>query len=187
MKMRLMSLLLLGAILLASPSASQNISDRASKVSGEDFVRAFVGNCGLNAGNIDLVIASAKALNFAPLPEQFKPLMAPQDPNAEFSGFLVLDGDGSPYLLGVSRSVSDGKTMEACAVANPYIKTSTVVSALSKIVGLGTADEDESQMGQRYRLWATAKWMAGSYVMLTDAEPMGLDGATLGIVAPSIK
>jgi hypothetical protein len=170
-----------------SAASAQSISEKSAKVDGAAFVRAFMGNCGQNIGSIDRVLLAAKALNFAPLPADMIPLMAPQDPKAEFSGFFVTEGDGSPYMLGVSKSIDNGETLETCTLANPYINTASVVNAIGSLIKLGTPDIDESQMGQRFRLWMTDAISKGSIVSLTDAEAMGYGGATLSITSPSVE
>jgi hypothetical protein len=72
-------------------------------------------------------------------------------------------------------------------IANPYIETAQVVSALENFVGTGVPDHDESAMGQRYRVWLVDEWSQDAFISLTDAEPMGYGGATLAISAPSIN
>jgi hypothetical protein len=173
---------------LQSPALAhaQTASERAAVVSGEDFVRAFLGNCAQNAGLFDRVISAAEALGFLDLPEEMKPLIAPQDPNAEFVGFYAQSGDGAPYFLGVARGDLDGRSFAICSITNPYVETALVVSALENFADVGVPDHDESAMGQRYRVWLVDEWSEDAFISLTDAEPMGYRGATLAISAPSV-
>ncbi len=164
---------------------AQTASEKAAAVSGEDFVRAFLGNCAQNAGNFDIVIAAAEALGFADLPEEMKPLLAPQDPQTEFVGYYAQSGDGAPYFLGVARGDLEGRSFTICSVANPYIETAQVVSALEKFADIGVPDHDESAMGQRYRVWLVDEWSQDAFISLTDAAPMGYSGAILAMSAPS--
>jgi hypothetical protein len=167
--------------------AAQTESEKAAEVSGDDFVRAFLGNCAQNAGYFDRVIEAAKALEFADLPDEMRPLMAPQDPQAEFVGYYAQSGLGSPYFLGVAKGDLEGRIFAICTVSNPYIDTPQVVSALQKFADVGVPDNDDSEMGQRYRIWFMDKVAAGAFISLTDAEPMGYGGATLAIAAPLIE
>lgn len=178
-------LVLLGVV--SGGAWAQTAEGLGKKVDPQDFVRAFLGNRGQYPGQFDRVKASAKAMGFKDLPQNLRPLMAPQDPNAEFAGFFVADGPGSPYLLGVSRSVVDGKTLVACAVANPYIEAAGVVASLDKLAALGKPIQDETGMGQRIRVWDSGKFSNGSFVSLVDAGPMGMGGATLSILAPEVR
>lgn len=175
------------SIFLTIPSTAdaQTMADRSANVSGESFVRAFLGNCAQNAGNFNQVVNASKALGFATLPEKMRPLVAPQDPNAETMGFFVQTGEGAPYLLGVSKAEVEGKSLTSCTVANPYIETTEVVSALQLFAKTGIPDVDETAMGQRYRVWRVNRWLQGAFISLTDAEPMGYGGASLSMTAPS--
>ncbi len=179
------TLFLCGALMMPLSANAQTASERAAAVSGADFVRAFLGNCAQNAGNFDIVITAAEALGFADLPEEMKPLVAPQDPQAEFVGYYAQSGDGAPYFLGVAKGDLEGRSFTICAIANPYIETAQVVSALDEFIGTGIPDHDESALGQRYRVWFIDEVSQDAFISLTDAEPMGYGGATLAISAPS--
>ena len=185
---KLLCQVFLGAFLTIPVTAdAQTIAERSANVSGEAFVRAFLGNCAQNAGNYNLVVNVAKALGFSDLPEGMEPLVAPQDPNAEFIGFFVQSGEGAPYLLGVSKSDVEGQSFTSCTVANPYIEAAEVVSALQSFAQTGIPDVDETAMGQRYRVWLVNQWVQDAFISLADAEPMGSDGASLSIAAPSLN
>ena len=186
-RLDLCAIFLCGALIMPLAATAQTASERAAAVSGEDFVRAFLGNCALNAGNFDIVIAAAEAFGFADLPEEMKPMLAPQDPQAEFVGYYVQSGDGAPYFLGVSKGDLEGRSFTICSIANPYIETTKVVSALEKFAATGVPDHDETAMGQRYRVWFVDEWSQDAFISLTDAEPMGYGGATLAMSAPSIN
>lgn len=177
-----------GVLLMPLMAQSQTASERAAEVSGDDFVRAFLGNCAQSPGNFDRIVAASEALGFSDLPEEMKPLMAPQDPKAEFVGYYAQTGEAAPYLVGVSRSVvNNGQSITVCAIANPFINTAELVSALQSFASLGDPDHDETAMGQRFRVWFSDDLPQGAYISLTDAEPMGYDGATLSLLAPSIN
>ena len=80
--------------------------------------------------------------------------------------------------MGVSKSDVNGESITVCAVANPYINTAEVVSALQSFVQLGAPDDDKTAMGLRHRVWFTDDLPKGTYITLIDGEPMGYDGAT---------
>jgi len=172
---------------LAPATFAQSISEQAAAVSGEDFVRAFLGQCGQNAGYFRRVIEAAEALKLADLPESMRPLVAPQDPRAEFVGFYANTGIGAPYFLGVSKGDFRNRSFITCAVANPYVDASSVASALAQFARVGSPDHDETTMGQRYRVWSVDGWLQEAFISLTDAEPMGHDGATVAISAPNLE
>ena len=172
---------------LAGAASAQSLSERSKAASAEDFVRAFLGHCAQNAGYGGRTVAAAKTLGLGAVPEELAPLYAPLNPAAKFEGFFVNEGEGAPYFLGVTFALFEGQEMDTCAVANPYIETQKVVEALLSFAKLGQPDEDETQMGQRSRLWFTDDFAQGSFIILTDAEPMGYGGATLSISAPSEK
>ncbi|MEP1558049.1 MAG: hypothetical protein ABJJ90_15105 [Lentilitoribacter sp.] len=110
--------------------SAQSLSEASQRVTGEAFVRAFLGHCDQNAGDIERVVSAAKSLGYRDLPDEMKPLIAPQDPYAEFDGFIALKGEGAPFFLGVSKAAFNGKPYVTCALGNPYIETAQVVSAL---------------------------------------------------------
>jgi len=163
---------------------AQPLSERAAAVSGDDFSRAFLGNCAQNVGHYRRVIDAAKALGFADLPDSMRPLIAPKDPKAAFVGFFVQSGDGAPYFLGVSKGTLNGKTIVTCAISNPYIDVKKVVSSITHFMNLKSPNEDETSMGQRYRIWRIDDVASDAFVSLTDAQPMGYGGVTIAISAP---
>lgn len=174
-------------VLMPISLAAQTFSERAAAVTGEDFVRAFLGNCVYNSGDFQRLINAAEALGFTELPEEMRPILAPQDPNAEFFGFSAQSGEGAPYIIGLSRGELDGRTLINCAIANPYIETAKVVFALQNFLQVDRPSYEDITMGQRYRLWMVNGWSEGTLVSLMDAEPMGRGGATLTISAPEIN
>lgn len=167
--------------------SAQTASERATEVSGGEFVRAFLGNCSQSPGDFNRTVATANALGHSDLPAEMKPLVAPQDPEAEFIGYYAQTGEAAPYLMGVSKSDVNGESITICAVANPYINTAEVVSALQSFFQLGAPDVDETAMGLRHRNWFTDDLPKGAYIWLVDGQPMGYDGATLSLLSPSIN
>lgn len=165
---------------------SQSLEERSADVSGEYFVQAFIGNCAQNAGYFERTIAASEAMGFNTLPDDLAPLVAPQDPRAEFKGYFVDQGEAAPYFLGVSRGNIDQEIFMTCTIANPYINSTEVVVALDSFLDLRQPDLDETGMGQRYRSWSTDNWGRGSSIELTDAGPMGYSGATLSMIAPQV-
>ncbi|MYE01450.1 MAG: hypothetical protein F4Y03_09235 [Alphaproteobacteria bacterium] len=158
--------------------------EKMKTVPSASFVRAFLGHCAQNPGQCERVTKMARAFGTQDLPASMVPLMAPQDQNAQFEGFIVLDGEGAPFLFGVSKGIANGVRMCTCAVANPYANAAEVASTLVEFSGLGRPSLDEATMGQRFRLWSTNGWARGSHISLTDAGPSGLGGVTLGMIAP---
>ena len=65
-------------------ASAQTASERAAEVPGDEFVRAFIGNCAQSPGDFDRIVAASNALGHSDLPAEMKPLIAPQDPEAEF-------------------------------------------------------------------------------------------------------
>ena len=169
----------------AHAASAQELREKLESASGVSFVQGFLGHCAQNAGNNQRVIDALEMLGLPPVPDKLRPLVGPSDPNAEFQGWFESDQEQGPYFIGVSSGEIDGETFHTCAITNPYIDTKVVVAAIINLAELERPDFDETSAGQRLRVWETDDWLIGSMVMLTDAEPMNLGGATLSISAPA--
>ena len=172
-------------VFVTNSVSAQSLTERSKAASAEGFVRAFLGYCGQEAGRGNKIVSLAKALGLGPLPDEMAALCAPPNPDVRVECFFENEGDGAPYFLGVTFQVIEGQEMTTCTVANPYIETEKVVAALSIFANLNEPDQQETQMGQRVRLWSTEEVAQSSFVVLNDSEPMGNGGATLSLVAPT--
>lgn len=175
------SLLLILSICSAD---AETVSERMTEASPIGFAQAFLGFCIQNNADPAKTLAVAQSLKLEAVPEEFKALVAPPDPSAEFHGFAINEGEGAPFLLGIVFSSFDGEEMASCTVANPYIDSKSVASALLEITEMETLVFDETQMGQRTRIWDTKEFVEGSMIILLDSEKMGIGGATLSFVRP---
>ena len=164
--------------------SAQSTIEEMRSISGASLVRAFLAHCAYNPGQYERVIKMARAFKTRDLPASMMPGMAPQDKSAHFEGFIVLEGEGSPFLFGASKGTANSGSICTCVISNPYINAAEVASALVEFSGLDQPTHDEVAMGQRFRLWSTNDWARGSYISLTDAEPSGVGGATIGMIAP---
>lgn len=178
-------LAVLFAIFSTGSASAQLLPERMKLVSGKSFVRAFLGMCAQNPGQYDRAVKMAKLLKFRNIPAKLKSIFGPMAADAEWKGYIVMEGDASPYFFGVSRAKSGSNLNVICAVSNPFIDISKVVSALSEFAELKQPIQDKKEMGQRYRLWPTESWSKDSYIFMTDSGPMGVDGVTLGFIAPN--
>ena len=167
-----------------SPSFSQSISERMTEASPVEFAQAFLGLCIQNGANPARTLEIAESLKLEPVPDEFKALVAPPDPSAEFHGFVFEEGEGAPFLLGIVFSTFDDEKMASCTIANPYIDSVSVAAALLDITEMDALIVDETQMGQRNRIWDTKDFVEGSMILLLDWEKMGVEGATLGFARP---
>ncbi|MBA3911280.1 MAG: hypothetical protein C0524_15760 [Rhodobacter sp.] len=148
------------------------------------FAQAFLGFCIQNSADPSRTLEIAQSMELEEVPDEFKVLVAPPDPAAEFYGFSVNEGEGSPFLLGIVFSEFEGEGMASCTIANPYIESEPVASALLEITEMQELIFDETQMGQRTRIWDTTNFVEGSMIVLLDSEKMGIGGATLSFVRP---
>ena len=171
---------------VVAASLGQSLSERSEAVTGDAFLSAFLGHCAQNAGNIERVSEAAEALGYSALPQMFEPLVAPQNPDAEFEGFLVTEGEGAPYLLGISAATEQGELLHTCSVANPFLPSEQLESAVDHWHEIGDPDEEQVVAGQRYRIWFVNHIADRAFVGIVDATPMGMPGATISITAPSL-
>ena len=171
-------------ILFLSPAIADSVGERMTSASPTSLAQAFLGFCLQNNANPSQTLEVARALKLKELPEEFKPLLAPADPSAEFHGFLVNEGEGAPFALGIVFGELDGERMASCTIANPYIASAPVASALLEMADLQETAFDETQMGQRTRVWDTSNVVDGSIIFFIDSEKMGSGGATISFVRP---
>lgn len=177
----------IAGMLAVGPSVAQTIAERMTEASPVGFSQAFLGFCIQNNADPSRTLTIAESLKLEKVPEEFKALVAPPDPSAEFHGFAVNEGEGAPFLLGIVFSKFDDEEMASCTIANPYIESAPVASALLDMAELEDLVFDETQMGQRTRIWDTSGFVEGSMIILLDSEKMGIGGATLSFVRPREK
>ncbi|GHE98154.1 hypothetical protein GCM10016455_18530 [Aliiroseovarius zhejiangensis] len=153
-------------------------------VEPKDFISAFLGNCAQNPGRLDKVGAIASTLGYAELPKEYELLLAPQDPQAPFQGWIATDGPGAPFLIGISEGKLRGVTYQFCAVSNPFLDAERAMDILEQHIQLSQPYVDESTAGQRYRAWLVDEVLSGAFLSTTDIGGMGYRGLTLSIAAP---
>jgi hypothetical protein len=176
---------ILGLLFATPVSAEQaTVGDKFREVAPASFVNAFVGHCVHNPGRLDKVGAAAKALEYADTPEPFWTMLAPQDPSASYHSWFVIEGEGSPYLLGISEAPLRGTTYQICAVSNPFLDEKVALNALNKLMALGASSTDETVAGQRYRTWFVPEVLEGAFLSASDIKAMGASGVTLSLAAP---
>lgn len=151
------------------------------------LARAFIGTCGLNAGRIDKVAAGARALGYKELEGDMKAMLAPQDPNADYSGWLFAEKDKKPFLVGISQAKIDGSDYSICVVANPYVATDEVLEEIQSLTKFGEQIVNSEEAGQRYRVWATDELAERSFISAVDAPKLGIVGGTISLTAPTEK
>lgn len=152
----------------------------------QHFARSFVGFCAQNAGQNEKVEAAANALGFEELEGDMKAMVAPQDPNADYTGWLIRDNAQMPMLLGISEAEMKGMPYSNCVVANPNVPMDEVVAELQQLIGFGDLILDEEAVGQRYRVWQTDAIAQRSVISVMDAPAMGIEGGTISLSAPTV-
>ncbi|MEZ5913333.1 MAG: hypothetical protein R3D84_14860 [Paracoccaceae bacterium] len=151
------------------------------------LARAFIGTCVQNIGRVDKVAAGARALGYKELEGDMKAMVAPQDPNADYSGWLVAEKDKKPYLVGISQAKLNGEDYSICVIANPYVAIDDVLEEIQNLTTLDSQIANSEEAGQRYRVWATEGIAARSFVSAVDAPQMGIVGGTISLSAPTEK
>lgn len=172
--------------LLGQPALSQSetLGELARLVEPRAFVNAFVGYCGQNPGRLDIIGQAAEVSGFMPIPDDLEFMIAPASPDAHFAGWLVMEGQGAPFLLGISEADWDGEVYQTCVVANPFMASETTILRLEELMGLKAVLADETEAGQRLRIWDASHVLDGTFISLTDIGALDQGGTTIGISAP---
>ncbi|MGB5559672.1 MAG: hypothetical protein WBN04_16890 [Paracoccaceae bacterium] len=175
-----------GVMILAAGLSSSAYAAGTSQSMAEAqvFAEAFTGICAQNSGRNDKVAAFARIMKFEELSSEMALAMGPQDSDAEFKGWIVVDETGLKYLLGVSQTRIDGKMLAACTIANPNLNTNDVVENLKGLLSLGEPRMDEEYAGQRTRAWSANGFGDGSSVYLVNAVRPTVEGATVSLRSP---
>ena len=187
MKQQQIRLIILSFVLVFLVNSTVNgkpISEKMKVVPPESFVRTFLGMCAQNPGKYGKIIEIAKSFRFGNIPERMIAGFAPQDPNAEWKGVIVLEGEGAPYFIGVSKGRLNRRVMTTCVIANPFISSRSVTKFLKLFANLSNPLQDRKSAGQRHRVWLTDHWTKNSFISLTDSEPMGISGVTIAFTSP---
>ncbi|HEY9039537.1 MAG TPA: hypothetical protein VIN05_11435 [Roseovarius sp.] len=156
----------------------------------EDVVllaRSFIGHCVQNVGRVDKVASAARSFGWNELEGDMKDMLAPQNPNVDYSGWMVADEGQIPFLLGTSSAVLDGVDYSICVVANPDAPVDDVLSEIRKLMTFGQQIDNVEEAGQRYRVWSTNALAKNSFVSAIDAPKMGIFGGTISLSAPTEK
>lgn len=182
----LRSLLTFGGVCMSFSTSAEELTvgDKFRVVEPRSFVTAFLGHCVQNPGRLDKVGAAATALGYAETPEPFWTMLGPQEVDAHYHSWFVVEGDGAPYFLGISEGQFDSETYQICAVSNPFMEAENAIAVLKEFMELPEANSDETIAGSRTRLWLTPRILDGAYVSANDIGEMGSDGVTLAIGAP---
>lgn len=160
------------------------VGDMFRAVEPRAFVIAFVGHCVQNPGRLDKVGSAAEALGYADTPEPFRTMLSPQDGKAPYQSWFVVEGEGSPFLLGISAAPLNGRIYQICAVSNPFMDADSALEEMTTFVELGSAISDETLAGQRARVWLTPSILEGAFITSNDIGGTGYEGVTLALAAP---
>ncbi len=151
------------------------------------LARAFVGTCAQNVGRVDKVAAGARAMGYEELEGDMKAMLAPQDPTADYAGWLFAEKDKQPFLVGISQARLNGEDYSICVVANPNVAMDEVLNEIQNLTTFGDQIENSEEAGQRYRIWATEELAERSFISAVDAPKMGIVGGTISLSAPTEK
>ena len=165
--------------------AEEGVASRLfGSVPPADFVDAFIGLCVSNPGRIDKVAAAARTLEYADLPEDMALMLSPQAPDANFKGWLSMQGVGSPFLLGTSEGPFKGRIYQFCALSNPYMDSDAIMPRVEALLELGQKFSDDTVAGQRMRGWLIPSIQGDAFLTINDMVGMGYSGVTISISAP---
>jgi len=160
------------------------LSSFAVALPEEDVAIAFIAHCVLNAGRIDKVEAAARVFDYELLQPDQAIMLAPQDPNAYFKGWLVRKGQGAPYFLGVAEGVMNREVLSTCSVSIGEYDTDLIETHLRAHVNIGRLISEDRSGGQRWRLWDASAIAKGALISITDAKNLGLEGGTFSFSSP---
>ena len=153
------SLIILLSLLSGTACRAEGVTvgDMFRAVKPSDLVSAFLGHCVHNPGRLDKVEAAADALGYATTPEPFWTMLSPQAADALYHSWFVIEGEGAPFLLGISEGPFENELYQICAVSNPFLNADDVLESLKKFVQLDDQFADEVIAGQRTRTWIVPK------------------------------
>ena len=77
--------------------------------------KVFASNCFMNIPLYERLEGVARAHDWADLPPRLHPLVAPQDPDASWRGWVLSKGSDI-FLLAYSKGIVDDKPYQTCAV-----------------------------------------------------------------------
>lgn len=176
-------MLLATAALLAvlSSLAGVSFAQAQSPVTAElSFVRSFIGTCLNYFPDIERVKQTANALKWSEITDpNVKGMLGPADANAKWHGWLMRV-DGYAFLVGISESPEQGRTVKSCSLAADRIDLPSVYSTLERLVSL-KKQLDFSEDGQRNQQWVYARGTDRFALMAADGSPMKIDTLSLAI------
>ena len=161
-----------------SATADEQFELRAS----ESVVKSFIGACVQIMPNLDIVEAGARNAGWKELTGDEAKLMAPSDPSAWSRSWLVADAADVPFMIGISRAVTNGKKIAVCSLTNPYAPALKIQSSLIKILALGTPLSVKKDAGRQTSTWTTKANGREIFISLLDTRPMNDPGVTMSAI-----
>jgi hypothetical protein len=153
--------------------------EHAQQKAAESLIKAFVGICVQTVPNLDRVDAAARLAAWKEIKGDAAKMIAPQDPAADFRGWLVENEANVPFFVAVSESAPPGRHIAVCSVGNPFAPMLPVRRALEKFLGLNAPISQDVSGGQQNIVWSTSSGTADVLISLLAASPMNEDGITL--------
>lgn len=168
-------LLSLGA--LSERSHAQETS-KASK-----FTEFFVGACLRALLDIERMKAAARVMEWKPLNGDVAAMIAPVDPNAEWQGWAVPEGDDL-FMFGVSEGSLGSRKASICTTSAGELDQERLVQELQASLNLKLI-VDETDALQRARGWETSIDGQKLIVNLTTLSNSRMSPITLAGIAVS--
>lgn len=175
----------LATLALAIATLSGAVGDVRSQALGEELAKAFIGGCLEVLPDVERIADAARALGWKAIEGDMAKMLAPQEQSAKWQGWLVDQAPAPPFFMFISEGELRGAQMKICGVSNPYAPYDEVIPHIERILGLTKPEHTETELGQRYTTWKLPTSDRETWMMVTDATPMGDPGMTISAFSPS--
>lgn len=145
------------------------------------LAREFVGHCLQTLADPKRVEAAARTLNWKTLDRDVAAMIAPKDKTVPWQGWFV-DTAPQPFMIAISKAEFRGQPMATCTVGSTLASVSDFLGELEKAVPLGDKLADNTEVGQRSRVWQIDLYGKPAMVFVNDAEQVGVTGFTISVL-----
>jgi hypothetical protein len=173
-------------IALLLPLAAQPTRADDGKLASA-LANAFVGNCLQALPDLKRIEAAARVMGAKLVEGDAATMLAPEDPKAEWKGWLVNRGPAPPYFLAISTGTVHNESMAICTVMNRGAPADLVLKQLTVLLKLGAPIANDTSLGQRTRAWNISLNGKSAILTVIDASPTSEPGVTMSAMTKAAR
>lgn len=170
-------------------STTEILPNAAEDEATVEFVRMFIGMCMQVLPEISRIADAAATFGWKEIDPEVAAVVAPIEKDVQWKSWMMQPDSGPPLIMFASEGGEfRGDKMVSCGAVSPRVSADHVADRLISILKLDKPSADETEMGQRYRMWLVRPFGESEiYVSLVDASPMNEQGVNLSAMTKEVN